>query len=272
MRPKVGKVRYINCEPVYYGIEEGAVPATCELVEGSPAELNRMLAEGTLDISVISSLAYGFAPERYRLLPGLAIACDGPVGSVLFLSQVPLKELTGERVRVTPESLTSVALLRLLLEKGHGARPVFVQAEPAEAGQRLTGELLIGDPALKAAAEGTYPYRLDLGEGWKELTGLPFVFALWAVREPFYQSHPVETRGLHRALRLSKAYSLARTAEISRRVHERVGLSRGACLTYLRRQLSFDLSPRHLDGLETFFHMVQAEEALPERIPWRFIE
>jgi len=272
-RPRVGKVRYINCEPVYYGIEEGAVPADCDLVEGNPAELNRMMAQGELDISVISSVAYAQSPERYRLLPDLAIACDGAVGSVIFSSRLPFTDLHGQQVLITRESLTSAYLLCILLQRAYGVEPIYLRSEvKAELPQGAAGCLLIGDPALRAGFERQYPYQLDLGWGWKALSGLPFIFALWAVREAFYQERPEETWALHRALLASKAYSLARVEAISAAVHERVGISQEACLNYLRQQLSFDLSPRHLEGLERFLQMPEVNGLVPFPVHWRFID
>ncbi|MFQ5532616.1 MAG: menaquinone biosynthetic enzyme MqnA/MqnD family protein [Candidatus Methylomirabilales bacterium] len=271
-RPRVGKVRYINCEPVYYGIEEGTVQASCDLIEGTPAELNRMLEQGDLDISVVSSVAYAQAPARYRLLPDLAIACDGAVGSVLLLSHLPLTDLNGKKVLITQESLTSVYLVRILLERNYGVRPVYLRGEvTGEFPRDLAAGLLIGDPALRASHERRYPHQLDLGHGWKKLTGLPFVFALWAVREEYYREDPERTRELHRALLASKAYSLGRVEALAA-VHARVGISEEACLNYFRKQLSFDLTPRHLEGLEQFLKMSELDGLVPLPVPWRFVE
>lgn len=272
-RPRVGKVRYINSEPVYYGIEEGAIEATCDLVEGTPAELNRLLERGDLDISVISSVAYAQAPQKYRLLPGLAISCDGAVGSVQCLSRVPLKDLDGVKVLVTQESLTSVYLLRLLLERSYGVRPLYQRGDvPEVLPAEVAAGLLIGDPALKAGHARRYPHQLDLGQGWKELTGLPFVFALWAVREAFYEVDPEGARRLHRALLASKAYSLGRAETLSAVLHTRVGISEEACLNYFRKQLSFDLTPKHLEGFEQFLEMSELSALVPLPVPWRFLE
>jgi chorismate dehydratase len=272
-RPQVGKVRYINCEPVYYGIEEGTVAADCDLIEGTPAELNRMLERGDLDISVISSVAYAQSPGKYRLLPDLAIACDGAVGSVVCLSRLPLHDLDGERVLITEESLTSVYLLRLLLERGFGVRPVYLRGEVPEAlPSEVAAGLLIGDPALRAGYERRYPHQLDLGQGWKELTGLPFVFALWGVREEFYQANPEGTRKLHRVLLASKAYSLGKAEILSAAVHAQVGISEEACLNYFRKQLSFDLTSRHLEGLEQFLQSPELNGLVSLPVPWRFVE
>lgn len=272
-RPRVGKVRYINSEPVYHGIEEGVIEAPCDLVEGTPAELNRMLERGDLDVSVISSVAYAQAPQKYRLLPDLAISCDGAVGSVQCLSRLPLRDLGGQKVLVTQESLTSVYLLRLLLERGSGVRPVYLRGDvPEVLPAEVAAGLLIGDPALRAGHARKYPHQLDLGQGWKDLTGLPFVFALWAVRDAFYEADPEGTWRLHRALLASKAYSLGRAETLSAVLHTRVGITEDACLHYFRKQLSFDLTQKHLEGFERFLEMSELGTLVPLPVPWRFLE
>lgn len=254
---RLGRVRYINCEPIYYALERGIVPARCRIVDGTPAELNAQLASGELDVSVISSLEYVRHADRYLLLPDLAIACDGPVGSVLLLSSVPPTRLDGRPVLITDSSLTSAALIRLLLEKRYGVRPTFVTgpARAEDAGRAgIEAVVLIGDDALRAA--GGLPHVLDLGEAWKELTGLPFVFALWAVREACYRIRPTDVDALHAALLRAKAYSTLHPEEICEATTRRVGLSREVCARYFSRCLSFDLTPRHLDGLRTFLSLL----------------
>lgn len=268
---RVGRVRYLNCEPVYYAIEQGIVKASCEIVDGTPTELNELLREGKLDLSVISALEYAQRPDLYLLLPDLAIACDGPVESVLFLSRVPFQALTGKKVLLTTTSLTSRSLIRLLLDKRYGVTPTFLEgiSHPhLKLSPDTVGVLLIGDEALKAKASKAFPYILDLGACWKELTDLPFVFAVWAVRREFYAAHPEETHHLHRALLASKAWSLDNLERIAKEVHTRVGLTEQACLDYLRKRLSFDLSPRHLEGLRRFLLMLEAAGEL--KIPKAF--
>ncbi|MDE2180136.1 MAG: menaquinone biosynthesis protein [candidate division NC10 bacterium] len=273
MQLSLGRVAYINCEPVYYGIEQGAVPAACRIVDGTPAELNDMLQAGDLDLSVISAIEYARHADRYLILPDLAIGSDGPAESVLFLSRVKPSDLDGKPVYLSRDSLTSVFLVKLLLAKVFGVRPRFLPAKIERIDslpEDVAGVLMIGDPALRARDQ--LPFTFDLGQGWKELTGLPFVFAVWAVRRDFYRDHPEETHQLHRALLSSKRYSLARLDEICLTVCRRVGLNRDACATYLKERLSFDLTPRHLEGLRLFFTLLEAEGELASTPPLEFID
>lgn len=270
---RLGKVAYLNCEPVYAGLEDGSTPARCTVVEGTPAALNEALMGGKVEVSVISSLAYARATGALRLLPNLAIACDGPVVSVRCFSRVPWRDLTGRRVLLTPASMTSACLLRVLLHRRFGVEPEYVAAAN---GEELPADvdagLLIGDPALREASRGRFPFDLDLGEEWKAWTGLPFVFAVWAVREEVWRERAEEVRALHRALTASKTYGLARAEAISRALHARVGMTEEACLAYFRKHLSFDLSPRHLEGLRAFFALPEVRAQVGSSVPLRFID
>lgn len=284
IRPRVGRVRYINCEPIYYAIERGVVQTNFQIVDGTPTRLNELLREGALDVSVISALEYVKHPELYLLLPELAIACDGAVESVLFLSRVPPEALHGRKALLTRKSLTARSLIRLLFERLYRVRPLFVeedlsdlsacdaQADGLALPKDTFGALLIGDEALRARAKRLLPHVLDLGSSWKELTGMPFVFAVWAVRRDFYLTHQEEAHALHRALLASKAWSQDHVEAIALEVHRRVGLDLEACSVYLRDRLSFDLTPRHLEGLSVFLKMLEEKGELQAPEAFQFIE
>src|SRR5256885_8430483 len=86
---RVGRIPYVNCYPVYGAIDRGVVPLAGEIVDGVPSELNRQMAAGALDVSVISAVEYARDAQRYLLLPDLAISCDGPVRSVVLFAKRP---------------------------------------------------------------------------------------------------------------------------------------------------------------------------------------
>src|SRR6185437_13807801 len=111
---RVGRIPYINCYPVYGAIDRGVLKLDAELVDGVPTVLNRAMASGALDVSVISAVEYARDATRYLLLPDLSICSDGPVRSVVLFSKRPATELHGRRVLVSRSSMTSVALLELL--------------------------------------------------------------------------------------------------------------------------------------------------------------
>src|ERR1043165_6650513 len=151
---RIGRIPYINCYPVYGAVDRGIVPLAGQIVDGVPSELNRQMADGKLDVSVISAVEYARDNKRYVLLPDLAISCDGPVRSVVLFAKRPASELTGRRVLVSRSSMTSVALLELLVENVWDARPAYIpsDAELTDVARFNDEEhdawLVIGDAAL----------------------------------------------------------------------------------------------------------------------------
>ncbi len=267
---RVGRIPYINCYPVYGGIDRGVVTLDAELVDGIPSALNRLMARGALDISVISAVEYARDAARYLLLPDLAISCDGPVRSVMLFSRVPAASLSARRVLVTRSSMTSVVLLELLFEHVWEARPSFVPAD-AEIADLARAEqpehdarLIIGDAALLLSSGASdlarqYPYAYDLGAVWKQWTGLPFVFAVWVA----LRTTPVEhSLALHAQLIRSRDWGLAHLGELADQASAATGVSREAALQYLSG-LDYGLRYEHLAGLTTFFGKLAASGRVP---------
>ena len=270
---RVGRIPYINCYPVYGAVDRGIVRLGAELVDGVPSALNREMALGTLDVSVISAVEYARDAKRYLLLPDLAISCDGPVRSVVLFSKRPAPELHGRRVLVSRSSMTSVALLELLFEHVWGAKPAFVPAD-AELSDvdRFVDDthdarLVIGDAALllwsrlrtRDASAGGYHYAYDLGAEWKAWTGQPFVFAVWVAQ----RTTPVPAAlAVHASLIASRDWGLAHLDVLAARAALATGVDRAICLEYLSG-LDYGLSYPHLAGLTEFFRRL----VLAGRVP-----
>src|SRR6266498_2399950 len=125
---RLGRIGYINCYPVYAGIDRGEVQLPAELVTGTPAELNDLLVAGELDVSVISAVEYARHAKDMVLLPDLAISCDGPVRSVALFSKRAVGQLDDRTVLLSASSRTSVALLELLCRDHWHIRPKFAEA------------------------------------------------------------------------------------------------------------------------------------------------
>src|SRR6185295_6590339 len=126
---RIGRIPYINCYPVYGAVDRGIVPLAGEIVDGVPSALNRQMAEGSLDVSVISAVEYARDASRYLLLPDLAITSDGPVRSVMLFAKRPAETLSGARVLLSRSSTTSVALLQLLFDHVWNAEPEFAAGD-----------------------------------------------------------------------------------------------------------------------------------------------
>lgn len=263
---RLGRIPWINCYPIYAAIDRGLVPVTAELISGTAAELNDLLAAGELDLSVVSAVEYARNAAAYHLLPDLAITCDGPVHSVVLCSRRPVHELDGATVLRTASSRTSVLLLELLCRHRWRVRPRFatVRAESSDLdslrGFPHDAVLVIGDAALLLAAESRYPYVADLGSAWKDWTGLPFVFAVWAARR---EADHDAVREVHRALLDSRQWGLAHLDELAALAAGNSGLPAPICREYLGG-LDYALSYRHLAGLTDFFRRLAQDGLVPD--------
>ncbi len=265
---RIGRIGYINCAPVYGAIDRGivALPAQAELVTGTPAELNDLLVAGELDVSVISAVEYARHAKDLLLLPDLAISCDGPVRSVALFSRRPVGQLDSRTVLLSASSRTSVALLELLCREVWQIRPNLAEARAeaqdldALAGLPHEAVLVIGDAALALAARGTYPHRYDLGTEWKQWTGLPFVFAVWAARRA---AASASISLAHRALMESRAWGLSHLELLAEDAAGATGVSLHACREYLEG-LDYAFTYKHLAGLTDFFRRLAALGIVPD--------
>jgi chorismate dehydratase len=187
-------------------------------ISGTAAELNDLLAAGELDVSVVSAVEYARNAAAYHLLPDLAITSDGPVHSVVLYSKRPVHELDGATVLQSASSRTSVLLLDLLCRHRWRVRPRFATVRAESSDLEALGAfphqavLVIGDAALLLADDPRYPYQTDLGSAWKEWTGLPFVFAVWAARR---EAPRPAVQEVHRSLLQSRAWGLQHLDELA---------------------------------------------------------
>lgn len=168
---RIGSVPYLNAVPLTCGIEQDCVFLP-------PSRLAAELHAGRLDAALVS-VTEVLLHDGYDVLDGAAIGSDGPVASVFLAHHGPLEQI--RTVWLDPASCTSVNLLRVLLAE-HGIRPEFRPLTSYAAAAELDNVLLIGNPAIDFR-RAAHPHTLwDLGEAWRELTGCPFVYAVWALR------------------------------------------------------------------------------------------
>jgi len=267
MTLKIGRIPYINCYPVYGAIDRGLIRIDADLVDGVPTALNAKMAAGELDVSVVSAVEYARDSRRYLLLPDLAISCDGPVRSVMLFSKRPATELTSRRVLVSKSSMTSVALLELLFENVWHARPNFVptDAEISDVarfeGEEHDARLVIGDAALllSSGAAPRYPHSYDLGEVWKEWTGLPFVFAVWVAQRNVIVN---DALAVHAGLINSRDWGIANIPTLALQAASATGVPVAACNEYLAG-LDYGLSYPHLAGLTEFYRRLVERGSVP---------
>jgi chorismate dehydratase len=250
----LGRIAYLNVLPIYFALERIFGENGFHLVRGTPVELNDLMRRGQVDLGSISAMEYGRAWRDYLLLPDLSISSKGAVGSVLLFSRAPFSRLDGRTIRVSAASASGAALVKVLMAELFGVEPRYQRGPLANASlKEVTAVLAIGDEALRLKGAGGMPFELDLGEAWQELTGLPFVFGVWAVRRDFARAQPEATASLHRLLLRSRDWGLGSLAELSRMAAAPYGMTPDQILTYFQ-QLNYSLDPEHEEGLATFFH------------------
>ncbi len=261
MRPtiRVGAVSYLNAKPLYYRLSEFA--PRVELTMDVPSRLAGQLAEGMLDLALIPSVEYLRGVSRgYEIVPGFAIAARGAVRSVKVFSRVPFGQI--RRLALDAGSRTSQALAQVWLEARHGLRPETVEELPMGVSaleSTADAVLVIGDRAMKVPHD-PFAEVVDLAEAWVELTGLPFVFALWVSRGG------VDLVDLPEALGRSRAEGLANADELARTHGPRLGLDFAACYDYLTKVLSYDLGESEVAGLRRFAGMAARLGLAPEGV------
>ncbi|GGZ95489.1 menaquinone biosynthetic enzyme MqnA/MqnD family protein [Streptomyces bluensis] len=219
-RPRVGHIQFLNCLPLYWGLARTGTLLDFELTKDTPEKLSERLVRGDLDIGPITLVEFLKHTDELIAFPDIAVGCDGPVMSCVIVSQVPLDQLDGARVALGSTSRTSVRLAQLLLAEQVGVRPSYYTCPPdlPLMMQEAEAAVLIGDAALRANLHEGPKFGLDvhdLGSLWKEWTGLPFVFAVWAARRDYLEREPVVTRQVHEAFLASRDLSLDEVGKVA---------------------------------------------------------
>jgi len=251
--PRVGRIDFVNCFPLYLHFEDELRRRgfAAEVVDGSPARLNRLLVAGEIDVALPSSIEYARHADVLTLIDGLAIGSVGAVDSVQLFSRVPVEQVTD--VALTEKSATSVTLLRVLFrEWGLSPRLAPRLESLADTLAAFDGLLLIGDEALDLLRAGVYPFHLDLGEAWHRVTGLPMVFAVCAVRRAFVADRPAVAAAIGEALIASRDRCAAdpqATAAAGALVYD---FSQAFLERYFDR-LRYGFTEAHRRGLDEFY-------------------
>jgi chorismate dehydratase len=261
---RLGNIDYSNCYPIHGPVLEGDRPAWLQVVDGTPSDLNRRLANGELDLAPGSSIELARHSREYGALRGLCIGSRGPVESIVLVTRKPLEALDGRTVALPTASATSRCLLRILLETRLQVSPRWVDFDQADRdpldGERSDPEaaLYIGDVALRRRVrEGETV--LDLGAEWTRWTGLPFVYALWLVTDR--AATLPQTRDLHARFLANRDGAAANAASLAVRAGTRYGFTASRLRSYWAR-ISYDLDADMLAGLRLFLeHAADLGEA-----------
>ncbi len=241
---KVGIVDFLNSRPLAWGFLRGAYEGILEPSYHPPSRVADLLAAGEIDVGLIPSIEL-LRISGSQVVPGTCVAATGEVRSVLLLLRAPIEDL--RRVAVDSKSRTSIALLKILMAEVWGVGPDLVvrQADSRGVEPGFDGALLIGDPALCVDRSGFEV--VDLAAAWRRLTGLPFVFAVWATR-PGLSAEALSgyfEDSLQRGL-----------ADLDRLIDEAAaaqGLIPSEVRSYLTENLRFVMEGEEVAGLREFF-------------------
>ncbi len=188
MNLKLARMPYINVDPFYYTLEYVDKRPDIELVSGYPRQIGRLaVTKDAIDAAPISVMDFLNLQNTYESLGRMCVAVKEKAGSVNLFTKVPAEKLNNHKIGITSQTSTSRILMRLILEQRYGVTSAVYLDQPEQ--NEVDAFLFIGNNALVHAHNGLkgFEYMYDLGEEWYKWTGLPFVFALWAVRKDVSQ-------------------------------------------------------------------------------------
>src|SRR5215470_12115499 len=259
---RISAISYLNTAPLMWDFEHGPPTPNFEISHTVPSQCAAELARGTADIGIIPSAAYATIPGLV-ILPDIAIAATRAVRSILLVSRKPIDQIRA--IALDSSSLTSVALLRILLKKFWLTEPLFDTTSPnlEPMLSQHDAALLIGDPALQVDRSEYLTW--DLAEEWIQLTGKPFVFAFWAITGQAVQQAPTD---LARIFQLSRDHGLQSNnlATIAETWSQRLEMTRQSVLEYLTHNIYYYLDDTCLEGLQLFYRYAYECKLIP-RLP-----
>lgn len=238
----LGAVDYLNARPLVHGLDRRSDLFTLRF--DPPSRCAVLLHEGAIDVGMIPAIEYCRGPE-YRIVPGMAITSTHTVASVALFTKVPVDRI--RTIAADTSSRTSNALLRILCAERFRIQPSFTPMAPDPDAMLAAHDaaLIIGDPALYLDPDAKGVEKIDLGEEWTDMTGLPFVWAFWAGRPGVVSPAAVE------ALREARDAGVAASDDIAAAYcgPERAALGQA----YLRDNIQYDLGERQVLGVRAYY-------------------
>jgi chorismate dehydratase len=262
----IGRISYANLYPIFHHLERACAHREYRFVQGVPSKLNRLLKSGELDISPSSSIEFLRNRNRYLILPWHSISSTGAIRSILLFSLLPVEHLGGKTIALTADSATSTVMLKIILKEFYSLKCRFRTTEQRSVKNILTSAsavLHIGDTAMveakKAAVNGSRSgfYIYDLGELWHSFTGLPFVYALWVVRNSALKDKKALVEKFSTDLIRAKKLATKNLRSIAGEAPQSRVLGQQALVDYWKI-ISYDFTEKHLEGLRLFESYAQA--------------
>ncbi len=244
---RLGCVKYLNARPLIRGWRG-------QVTFDHPAALSDQLQRSDLQIALVSSFEFLRNPV-YKIVDGVSISSHGPVYSVVVAHRAEISRI--EEIELDPASLTSVALLRCLLGQMQ-LRPRLVARSASKTSNDRRATLLIGDQAIRFREEQAKEFEFwDLGEQWKQLFDLPFVYALWLVRPELGEAGAIGEQ-----LRALRDQNLRQIEEL---IAEEQNFDSEFCHRYFLEHLRFNFGEKEKNGLQTFSALCAKHGLNPKR-------
>ena len=251
---KIGSVPYLNAEPLIWPLQEGEIGHPHKIVKAVPGLLVEMLMNGEVDCALAPVAALLDHPELVTI-PEVAIACRGPVASVILFHDDPFENL--EIIWLDPASRTSNLLIRILRSMASDSPCEFIMPGENEVPSVAnlpanTGRLIIGDPALSYASEFSVNTGItDLGKRWKDETNLPFTFARWIARDGLIAGR------LTPLMKEARDWSLLNLHKLIDPLAERYDFRPSLVDRYLRQNITYMFGPRERAGEKRYFELAK---------------
>jgi chorismate dehydratase len=246
-KPYIASSIYLNSAPLCYSFIYGEQKDHCLMLpDAAPARCSDMLRDGQADAALIPVIEYQRI-EGLKVAPGACVASKNLVRSVVLASRVPIGEVRS--VALDTSSRTSAALIQIILSRFYGLAPRYRTSPPriAEMLESDDAALIIGDPAMLIDRSELHVY--DMAEEWRRHTGLPFVFAFWAIRADS-EAWPGGVDFI-----AAKREGVAHTEELAEIYSKRLGLPKEELKVYLTENISYDLDEESLAGLRLYYQL-----------------
>lgn len=246
MPTRLGAVSYLNARPLTWALDRA--PSQWQVRYDVPSVCATLLHAGEVDLGLVPLIEYLASPS-YRLVPGVGIGSRGPVASVALFTRVPMPSI--RRIALDTSSRTSAALVRVLCHHRFGIAPEFVAHGPNLAAMTHGADaaLLIGDPALETDPAPLGLEKIDLGEEWTAMTGLPFVYAAWCGREGAIDANTVH------ALQSAQDEGVRSAGAIAVEYGDGDAVRSARAAVYLRDNVRYGLGPDEAAGLQMFLDL-----------------
>jgi chorismate dehydratase len=273
---RIAASTYLNSAPLVYSFTQGFLRKRYDFIgDEAPSRCAEMLRAGECEIALIPVIELQRIPGL-RIAPEIAVASKKRVRSVLIASRRPLEEV--RRLTLDPASRTSQTLVKILFLRRYGFLPECAEramgplVEVRKLFDDADAALVIGDPAmrLEASASGLDLKIYDLAEEWRAMTGLPFVFAVWAARQDVCDRAP-GLPSLVDDLIAAKREGVDHIEQIATQYASELELPRSELVDYLSQNVNYDLDDENLLGMGAYFDLAHECGLIAQPRPMVFI-